>query len=212
MLSIRTLVADDHPLIVQALPDALRADGIESVAWASRGEDVLPEYEKSKPDVVVMDIRFGDAPSGLKIASQLLAQHPEARVVFYTQFDQDELISEAYRLGAKGFVTKEKPLSALADAIRQVHSGRTHFLPEIAERLALINVKGDDSPRGVLDKREFQVFELMAQGYTNGEIAEALDLSLKTIANLTPHIKQKLGVQRLADLTLLAVRYKIIDP
>ncbi|VTU19865.1 Transcriptional activator protein ExaE [Variovorax sp. SRS16] len=160
----------------------------------------------------MLDVRFGGKISGLDVAREILDSAPQARVLLYSQFDQVELLREAYRIGTLGFVTKSTAPNVLADAIRQVQAGKTFFLPEIAERLALAGVRGDESPANKLDAREFEVFRRMATGQTNAEIAEAMALSSKTISTTSQSIKDKLDVSRPADITLLAVRHQLIHP
>ncbi len=211
MKPIRILIADDHPLIIDGLTLSLRKRGIEVVCHASTTEDAVRMYSKSKPDVVVMDVGFGQGSTGLDAAREIIGVNPDARIVFYTQYDQDEIVREAYRLGGHGFVPKVQPTDLLADVIGQVHLGRIHFLPDIAERLALMGVRGDDSPRAKLDAREFDVFRRLAKGQTIEEIAGDLSLSRKTISLDVQAVKDKLGVQRSADITRLAIRHHIIE-
>lgn len=211
MTQIRVFIADDHPLIIEGLTTALTRCGIDVVGSTTLAADVLAGYQRSRPDVLVLDVRFGEGTTGLDIAREQLAFQPNPRIVFYSQYDQDEVIREAYRIGGEGFVLKSMPPETVADAIRQVHEGKTHFLPQIAERLALIGVRGDDTPRAKLDTREFEVFRLLALAKTNAEIGEELGLSLKTISSVSQSVKDKLGVQRTGELTRLAIRHKIIE-
>lgn len=148
----------------------------------------------------------------MDVARSLLSKEPEARIVFYSQFDQNEVIREAYRLGAAAYVTKNQPPGVLATAIEEAARGKTYFVPAIAERLALLGVRGDESPRSRLDAREAEVFVQLANGLTNNEIAERMSLSSKTIGVIAQAIREKLGVQRAAEMTRLAVRYGMIDP
>lgn len=211
--AIRVLVADDHPLIVEGVVSALqRIGGMDVVGQALAVGDVLPKWELLKPDVLVLDVRFGEVKTGLDVARELVDRHPEAkdRIVFYSQFDQVELVQEAYRVGS-GFVTKNQTVEVLAQAIRSVHENEPYFLPEIAQRLALVGVRGNESPIAKLDERQRTVFKLLAQGLTGREIATELGLAEKTISNATQAIKDKLGVERPADITRLAVKYKVIE-
>lgn len=212
MKSIGVLIADDHPMIIEGLVSALKREGVHRVADAGTTAEVIPQFERSRPDVVVLDIRFGEAMTGLDVARDLLSRHPDARIVFYSQFDQDEIIKEAYRLGGMAFVTKSAAPDELATAIRQARLGQVHFMSAIAHRLALLGVRGDDSPQSTLAPRELEVFKMMAQGMTNAEIAEQMDLSVKTISNISQAIKDQLGVHRPADITLLAVKHGLITP
>jgi len=212
MKSIGVLIADDHPMIIQGLISALKREGVQRVADAGNTDDVIKQFERTHPDVVVLDIRFGGGTTGLQVAKDLLARHPQARIVFYSQFDQDEIVKEAYRLGGMAFISKSGPPDELTTAIRQAHAGQVYFTSAIANRLALLGVRGDDSPRSTLAPRELEVFTFMAQGLTNAEIAERLSLSVKTISNVSQDIKEKLGVHRPADITLLAVKHGLITP
>lgn len=208
--AVRVLIADDHPLIVVGLTTALSDLGIQVIDNVAAADEVIPKYVATQPDVLILDIRFGEGPTGLDVARELLQRFPEARIVFYSQFDQDETITEAYRLGGAAFIPKNTAPTLLAEAIQLVHTGQTYFLKHIAERLALIGVRRDESPQSRLDRREIEVFKLMAEGLTNNEMAERMDLSPKTISTISQAVKEKLGVQRQADITRLAVKHLMI--
>lgn len=214
MEPIRVLIADDHPLIIEGLKTSLARHGITAAGTVSAAAEVVPQYEHCQPDVVVLDVRFGDGQTGLDVAKALLDAHPQARIVIYTQYDQDGLIREAYRIGCAAFVTKNKDPQLLSDAIKDAQAGKTFFLKEIAERLALISLRGAEtiSPLEKLDSREIEILKMMALGKRNAEIAEAMNLSVKTISTASQTIKDKLGVDRPAELALLAVRLKLIEP
>ena len=212
MTALRVLIADDHPLIIEGLVAALKRLGLRVAGHVQAATEVIAKYMQVRPDVLVLDVRFGPGPTGLDVARELIAHDANARIVFYSQFDQNEVIREAYRLGGAAFITKNTPPELLALAIGEAHAGRTYFLPQIAERLALLGVRGDQSPRSILDEREVEVFMLMAGGLTNNEIAERMDLSAKTIGNIGQAVKEKLGVQRATDMTRLAVRHGMLDP
>lgn len=212
MAQVRVMIADDHPLIIEGLSAALKRLGLMVVGQAETTAAVIPKFVEAKPDVLVLDVRFGPGPTGLDVARELLVKAPSARIVFYSQFDQDEIVREAYRLGGAAFVTKNSAPQALARAIEEAHAGKTYFLPEIAERMALLGVRGDTSPRSRLDDREIEVFMQLADGFTNNEIAARMKLSAKTIGMIGQAVREKLGVQRATDLTRLAVRHGMIDP
>lgn len=214
MKSIRVLVADDHPQIAEGLTATLANEGIKVIATATAAADVLPLYRTHSPDVVVLDVRFGnEGTDGLDVARELVAQTQGVRIVISTQFDQDQFIQEAYKIGCLAVVPKSHPTVDLAEAIKQAYQGKIYFLPDIAARLAMLNVRGpEDTPLSKLEPREAQVFKLMAQGRTNVEIAEALGLSPKTISSTSQHVKDKLGISRPAEITLLAVKYHVIVP
>lgn len=210
MTTIRVLVADDHPLITQGLANELKPFGIKDVEAVSDGTEVVKRFRALRPDVLVLDLRIGSI-RGLDVARDVLQANPNARIVFYSQFDQDHIVREAYRIGGKGFVPKSSDPSVLADAIKAAHAGGTFFMPEIAERIALMSVRGEESPQAKLNERELLVFTMMARGLTNGEIADELGLSSKTIGLVTQSVKEALNVSRPADITRLALKHQLID-
>ncbi len=209
---IRVMLADDHPIVMTGFAMSLAGVGMDVVGQAKSPEEAAALYAELKPDVLVLDIRFGTELTGLDAARALLAGYPAANIVFLTQFDQDSLIKEAYRLGARAFVTKDCDPADLATAVRHAQDGKLYFLPQIAERLANLSVRGDVSPQSQLDQRGLEIFKLMAEGLTNAEIAERLNLSTKTISNTSQAIKEKLGVHRQAYITRLAVKHGLIEP
>lgn len=210
--SIRVLLADDHPLLVAGFAMSLSGQGITVVGDCALPDAVVSQYRDLLPDVLVLDIRFGVTRTGLDAAKDVLAQFPQARIVFLSQYDQDNVVKEAYALGGYAFVTKGTDPGLLATAIKRAHEGQLYFLPQVAERLATLSVQGDMSPQARLEAREVRVFVLMAQGLTNSEIADQLAVSPKTISNTSQTIKEKLGIYRAADITRTAVRHGLLEP
>ena len=218
-VKIRLLIADDAVGVTDALIDSLesREANVRVVGRTAVAGDVLGLYASTKPDVLLLDVRFGHElqNTGLEITRELLSLDPLAKVVLFSQFDYESIIREAYRSGAAAFLPKSTPLANVIEAITQVHSGKVYFLQQIAERLALASLQpagGDQSPQALLDPRQLEVFRLLALGRTNVEIGEAMNLSSKTISQVNQAIKEKLGVYRAADLTLLAVKHQIVTP
>ena len=209
---IRVMLADDHPIVMTGFAMSLAAQGMEVTGQAKTPSEAVAMYAEQKPDVAVLDIRFGTELTGMDAAQNILKADPQAKIVFLSQFDQDSLIKETYRLGAHAFVTKDCDPADLAEAVRQAYAGKLYFPPQIAERLASIAVRGDVSPQSQLDERSLEIFKLMAEGLTNNEIAERLNLSSKTISNISQSVKEKLGVHRQAYITKLAVKYGLIEP
>jgi len=211
--SIRVLVADDHAFLTSGVVNVLKKEGMKCVAELTSVADLTAEYERTKPDVLVLDTFYGEEVTGFDALGELLKRHPEARAVFLSQYDDDEQISRAYHVGALSFVPKRKrSTSVLAEAIRQVYVGNTHLLPEIAARLARLSFKGITSPLELLTERELKVFERMARGMTNEEMAKEFGITPRAVSINSQSVKSKLGVERSAEITLLAVKYKVIQP
>lgn len=209
--AIKVLLADDHPIVMSGCQASLSSLGIDTIGQAKTPTDAVRMYAELKPDVLVLDVKFGQAQTGFDAAKDILKADAAAKIVFWSQCDQDSVIKEAYRIGGHAYVTKVADPSELAAAITKAHEGHMYFHPTIAERLASLSVRGDKSPQVVLDDRELEVFKLMAQGMTNMEIATQLHLAPRTISTISQTIKDKLGVHRPADITLMAVRHAIIE-
>ena len=103
---IRVLLADDHPIVMKGFAMSLEAEGMLVLAQVKSPQEAVEQFAALKPDVLVMDIRFGAELTGLDAAKQILHNTPHANIVFLSQFDQDPLIKETYRIGARAFVTK----------------------------------------------------------------------------------------------------------
>jgi two-component system, NarL family, invasion response regulator UvrY len=211
MDKIKVLLADDHPVVMDGFAMALAGFGIEVVGQARTPAEAVEAYQAMAPDVAILDIRFGVQMTGLDAARQILAAAPQARIIFLTQFDQDALVKEVYRIGARALVTKDCDPSELAGAVRRAARGELYFMPAIAERLASLSVLGEQSPQALLDERSLEIFKLMAEGLTNAEIADRLGVSSKTVSNSSQAIKERLGVERAADITRLAVRHGVLQ-
>lgn len=214
---ITVLIADDHPVVSRGFSMALADFAITVVAQSNTPEDAYAQYVTLQPDVFIIDIRFGDKPTGLDIAKQVFEKYPAANVVFLSQFDQDNLIKESYRLGARAFLTKNCSPETLAAAVTEASEGKTFFTQEIAVRLANLAISGDSSPGNILTAKELKIFILMAKGKSNIEIAEAMDMSInsaqnKAVYSICKEIGEKLGVHNQADLTRLAIKHELITP
>lgn len=211
--TLRVLLADDHPLLMAGFATAIAKLGYaEIVDQTTIPDDAIAAYHKHRPDVLVLDVRFGEKMSGFDVAKEILLAFPRANIVFLSQFDQDTFVREAYRMGARAFITKETPVQYLLEAVRLASQGETYFLPELKERLAFIAIRGDTSPRALLNDRELEVLKGIAEGLTNLEIAERLNFSPKMISIVSQSVKDKLGLTRPADLTRLAVKHGMITP
>jgi CheY-like chemotaxis protein len=134
MKKIRVMLADDHPIVMTGFAMSLEGQGLEVVAQARTPDEALAQYRQLQPDVIVLDIRFGEQLTGLDVAKQILAHTPSAAIVFLSQFDQDSLIKETYRLGGRAFMTKDCDPADLAAAVRR--AWRRAVLPAAYRRAA----------------------------------------------------------------------------
>lgn len=209
---IKVLLADDHPIPMAGFASSLAEHGITVIGKAGTPDEAVKMYDELEPNVLILDIRFGERLTGLDAAKELLLRKPTANIVFLSQFDQDTLVQESYRIGGRAFLTKDCNSNDLVAAVTSASAGDQYFPPNIAKRLASLSVGVDKSPRSLLDTREFEIFVLMAKGCTNVEMADQLSLSAKTISNISQSIKIKLNMHRPADITRLAIKYGFFQP
>ena len=210
--SIKVVLADDHPMLMTGFAAALRGFNIEVVGEAMTPSEAKTMFFELKPDVLVLDISFGQKETGIDAAKDILKEFPEAKIIFFSQFEQDSLIKEAYRIGGFLFVLKNCDAAQLAAAVKHASEGKRYFVPEVADRFARWALDGDGSPLAVLDAREYEIFMLMARGYSNVEVSEKTNISTKTVSIITTTIKRKLGAERSADLTMLAMTLGLLGP
>jgi len=208
-VSIRVFLADDHRLLVEGFRHALKDFNIDVVEVAYSLNGLINRYFEVKPDVLVIDVRFDSknvAENGLDICEELLAKDPKAKIIVFSQFDDQYIIEGAYKIGALAFVLKDESTEILDQAIRTVAEGREFFSPQVAQLLARSSVK-DRNPTKLLDEKELRAFLLTADGESLSEVAEAMDLSTKTVGNLLKSIKAKLDIDTSSDFTKVAIRF-----
>jgi DNA-binding NarL/FixJ family response regulator len=207
-MTIRVLVADDQSMVRAGFRMLLAGEeDIEVVAEASNGREAVDKASRFHPSVILMDIRMPEM-DGLKASRRILADDPEARILILTTFDLDEYVYEALRAGASGFVLKDDSPEQLIAAIRTVAVGDALLSPTITKRVIK---KFARTPRPAppaelddLSEREQEVFRLMAQGLSNGEIAEQLYISETTVKTHVTHILQKLDLRDRVQAVVLA--------
>ncbi len=193
---IRVLLADDHPVVrsgLRALLDSLT--GYEVVAEAIDGESAVREAQLTRPDVVLMDIRMPGI-DGIEATRRVCAAVPDTAILVLTMFDDDDTVFAAMRAGAQGYLLKGAEQDEIDRGIRAVVAGEAIFSPGVAQRVlgffAASPVGADPFPE--LTVREREVLDLVAAGHRNQAIAEALNLSPKTVANHISAIFVKLAV------------------
>jgi DNA-binding NarL/FixJ family response regulator len=204
-MTIRVLIADDHPLVRQGLTAALAAlPEVEVVAEAATGSAAIREAVLHQPDVVVMDLQMPDG-NGIDATRELARAVPSAAVLVLTMFDDDDSVFAAMRAGARGYVLKGAEQQEIARAITAVAAGEAIFGLAVATRVLayFATPPRAASPFPELTARERQVLDLLAAGRSNHQIAQGLTLSVKTVANHLSAIFAKLQV---ADRTQAILR------
>jgi DNA-binding NarL/FixJ family response regulator len=204
---IRILVADDQPLVRTGLRMILDAEpDFDIVAEASNGNEAVAAAAAHAPDVVLMDVRMPEL-DGIEATRAITAVGEPPRVLVLTTFDLDEIVYDALRAGASGFLLKDAPEERLTGAIRVVADGGSLFAPSVTRRLIEEFSKRPEKPAhdlADLTERENEVLRMIARGLSNAEIATELFLSENTIKTHVARVLTKLGVRDRVQAVVVA--------
>jgi two-component system response regulator NreC len=208
MARIRILIADDHAVLRTGLRMLIGSQrDLDVVGEASDGDEAVRKAAALRPDVALVDISMPGS-GGIKAIERIREAAPATRVLVLTMHDMPAYLRAALAAGAAGYVVKRAADSALLAAIRDVHRGRTVLDPALAASVVQSGLRrrgATTSPATPLSHREREVLELVAQGYTNQQIADHLGLSVKTVETYRARLVEKLGLQSRAEL----VRYAL---
>jgi len=207
---IRVLLVDDHALVRMGFRMLLADAQVEVVGEVDSGEQACLDYPRLKPDVVVMDLSMPGI-GGLEAVRRLLAQDPKARVLALSAHEDTAHPRRVLNAGALGYLRKRSAPDTLIAAVRTVAGGQRYVDPATAQALALAQLDGDASPADTLSEREFSVFLQLARGQSVAQIAQTLSLSPSTVGTHLYHVKQKLGASNQSALTLVALRWGLIE-
>jgi DNA-binding NarL/FixJ family response regulator len=212
----RVLVVDDHPVVRRGLAMLINMESDLEVC--GEAEDVisgLQAVETTNPDIALVDISLKDS-DGIQLIRQIRSQHGQTAILALSMHDESVYAERALRAGARGYVTKQAAEAKIIEAIRHVLEGKVYLSQSAMERLArrFVGEKGFTlpSPADMLSDREFEVFRLLGQGRTVGQIAEMLHRSVKTIETHQARIRTKLCVGSARDLAAYAVAWTKANP
>jgi DNA-binding NarL/FixJ family response regulator len=192
---LRVIVADDHPLFRAGLLTALElSDSVEVVGEASNGVEAVASTVRLRPDVVVMDLHMPDL-NGIEATRQIVAARPETGVLVLSMLEDDESVFSAMRAGARGYLLKGAGADEITRAIEAVGRGEAMLGASIARQvIAYVAAPRTPEPFPELTARERELLDLIAQGWSNGRIAEHFTLSTKTVRNHVSNILTKLSL------------------
>jgi DNA-binding NarL/FixJ family response regulator len=212
---IRVVLADDQPLVRTGLRMILSAEpDIEVVGEAADGRAAVALCADLRPDVVLMDVRMPDL-DGIEATRQVTAVDDSPRVLVLTTFDLDEVVYDALRAGASGFLLKDASEERLTNAIRVVAEGGSLFAPSVTRRLIEEFSRRSQVPApdlSVLTERENEVLRLMARGLSNVEIGNTLFLSENTVKTHVARVLMKLGVRDRVQAVVVAYESGLVRP
>lgn len=205
---LRIILADDHAIVRMGFRLLLEGAGAQVIAEADSGEAAQQLMASEDPDVLVMDLSMPGC-GGLAALERIMARKPQARVLIASAHADAITAERALKLGAAGYLCKRSPPDELLRAVGLIAAGQRYIDPEIAS--ALRRADRPEHPAEALTDKEFNVFLQLAQGRSVAEVASDFHLSPNTVGTHLYHIKQKLGVQNMAELAMAAVRSGLIQ-
>ena len=205
---MKVLVVDDHPIVRAGLRRLLAEEPEVEMREAAAGREALGIVREHRPDVVVLDLNIPGI-GGLEVIGRMKSEYPAVRILVLTMHDDVIHVTRALQAGAAGYVSKNAPPDEILDAIRRVAGGRNYIEHDIAQELALLNVRTPAQLLKDLSRRDLEVLRLLGEGRSLSQIADTVGISYKTVANNCAQIKAKLGVQRTAELVRIAVLFGI---
>ncbi|MGY3603338.1 MULTISPECIES: response regulator [unclassified Bradyrhizobium] len=204
------MLVDDHAVVREGYRSVLQKQpGLRVVAEASDGAEAYRLFKATLPDLVIMDLSMPGI-GGIEAIRRIRQWDKRARILVFTMHQNAAFAVQAIRAGASGYVTKTSPPETLVHAVMDVLAGKIAISPDIDHELALSRLAGEAAAADVLSAREFEVLRMLLAERTTEEIAEALHISPKTVANLHSLIKDKLGVGSDIELVRLALRQGIL--
>lgn len=205
--SIRIVVADDHGIVRHGIVSLLRdMQGIEVVAEARSGEELLAILERTQADVVLSDVNM-PGRDGIEVAGIIRERHPEVKVLMLSMYGTVDVVKRAVAKGAHGYVLKDAPPEELEAAVRQVLATGSYFSGVVLRRLLQ---PSDPAPHEELTPRQLEVLVMIAKGKSAKEIGFELGLSSKTVDVHRLRVMERLGITDIAGLTRYAVRHGLV--
>ncbi len=214
-MTVRLLLADDHPIVLQGLRRLIESKPeFLVVGETGDGLEVLPLAERHKPNVVIVDLMMPGL-NGLEVTRKICQQMDKVRVIVLSMHKDDAIILQALRNGASGYVIKDTGPKELVDAIREVMEGRRYLSQAIAGRFDenVLQTAKDlpADPYDQLTDREREVLQLVAEGYTGQEIARKLTISPRTAEQHRANVIRKLGFQNQRELVRFAIKKGLLS-
>jgi DNA-binding NarL/FixJ family response regulator len=207
----RILLADDHEMLREGLSRILEAE-FDLVATVGDGRAMLAEAERLQPDVILVDIAM-PLLNGIEAVRQLRKSNRRTKVIFLTMHSAAEMATEAFGAGASGYVLKSSAGKELIKAIRTVLDGQIYLTPHIQQSVLEAFIKSGGEPEKApveLTERQREVLQLVAEGLTMKEMADALNISARTIESHKYELMRKLAVRTTAELIQYAIKHSII--
>jgi len=202
--STKVLIVDDHPVVLSGCRSLFAGDPSVKIEEASDAKTGHRAFIQKKPDVTVIDINLPDV-SGFELMRRIRKDDPGARIIMFSMNYDPAFVVRAVELGAQGYVSKADDPRVLVKAVRKVAAGDNFISPQLAEAVTFSGAAIKANPASQMTARELEILRLLGRGDKIVEVADALGISYKTVANTTSLLKQKLGAKNHSDLIRIAV-------
>ena len=210
----RVVIADDHAIVRAGLRSLIHDDaGLDLIGEAAGGYEAIELVEKNRPDVLVLDISMPDL-DGISVTRKLKQSHPDLRILILTLHDDQALIREAIKAGASGYILKRAAESELLSAIQVILRGDLYVDPSVLRSLLgepTPSPSEPPTPIETLTRRETEILKLIVEGYTNRQVSEQLNISIRTVEGHRANISDKLGLHSRLELVRYARQHGIIE-
>ena len=204
---MRVLLVDDHVIVRSGLRNLLTSVADTEISEGANGREALLRLRQDRPDLVLLDLNLPGI-GGLELLRRMLVEDKTARILVLSMHREPLYVARAMELGARGYLSKNASAEEVLAAVRRVAEGGRYIENEIAQELALQAVSPGDGLQD-LTGRDLEIMRLLVEGMSLAQIADALGIGYKTVANACSHIKAKLGVTRTNDLVRIAMRFGI---
>ena len=205
------MLADDHQLVREGIKQLLgAASDIQVAAEAGNGDDALAQVRAAEFDVVVLDMSMPGL-SGIDLVKRIRLEKPKQKILVLSMHGEQQYAARALKAGASGYLTKDSASSQLVGAIRKIAAGGVHITEAVAAHLVAAPAAQDAAPHTLLSDREFEVFRQLVDGKGITEIADRLNLSVKTVSTHKTRILQKMNLHGTADLVRYALEHGLAD-
>jgi two-component system, NarL family, invasion response regulator UvrY len=201
---MKILIVDDHPIVRAGVRRLLASEPGMEIAEAASGKEALTAARATPPDLVILDLNLPGL-GGFEIIARLVRDKPRPQILVLSMHDDPIFAMRALEAGADGYVSKNAPPTQILEAVARLAKGQRYIGPELAQQLALWNSRAAAHPLKDLSRRDLEILRLLGEGQSIQQIADALGIGYKTVANNCGLIKAKLGVKRTAELVRFAV-------
>lgn len=200
----KVLIVDDHPVVLSGCRSLFATDRSIRIDEASDARSGHRAFIAKRPDVTIIDINLPDV-SGFELLRRIRKDDRDAKIIMFSMVDDPAFVVRAVEMGAQGYVSKADDPRMLLKAVRKVAAGDNFISPQLAEAVTFSGAAIKANPASQMTSRELEILRLLGRGDKIVEIAEALGVSYKTVANTTSLLKQKLGAKNHSDLIRIAV-------